>query len=63
MWEKSRYFRMRFNLNYYLFKSSRYNYGSTYMNPRITTNQKPKINEPYQNKMIIIKPQCEKQKR
>ena len=31
------------NLNDYQFKASRYNYGSTYMNPMVTTNQKPMI--------------------
>ena len=28
----------------YLFKTSRYNYTSTYINPMITTNQKPSTN-------------------
>ena len=32
---------MCLNLNDYQFKTSKYNYGSTYMNPVVTTNQKP----------------------
>ena len=31
---------MYLNLNDYQFKSSRYNYWSSYMNPMVTTNQK-----------------------
>ena len=31
------------NLNDYKFKTSRYNYRSTYMKPMVTTNQKPTI--------------------
>ena len=34
---------MCLNLNDSQFKSSRDNYGSTYMNPILTTNQKPTI--------------------
>ena len=34
---------MCMNLNDYQFKTSRHNYGSTYINPMITTNQKPTI--------------------
>ena len=32
---------MCLNLNDYLFKTSRYSYRSTYMNPTVTANQKP----------------------
>ena len=32
---------MCLNLNDHKFKSSRYNYGSTYMNTMVTTNEKP----------------------
>ena len=35
--------RMCLNLYGYQFKISRYNYGLTYMNPMVTTNQKPTI--------------------
>ena len=38
-----RSFRMCLNLNDYQYKSSRYNYGSTYMNHIVTTNQKHTI--------------------
>ena len=31
------------NLNDYQFKASRYNYGSPYMNPVVTTNQNPTV--------------------
>ena len=41
--EKCRSFRMCLNLNDSQFQTSRYNYRSTYMNPMVTTNQKPKI--------------------
>ena len=34
---------MCLNLNDYQFKTSRYNYESTYMDPMVTTNQKPTI--------------------
>ena len=45
---------MCLNLNDYQFKSHRYNYGSVYLNPMVTTNhgnhgkdtQKPKRKEP-----------------
>ena len=54
-------------LNYYLFKASRYSYGSTYINPMVSTNQKHKIDsQELQRKelkhttKIIIKPQKEK---
>ena len=40
---KCRSFRMCLNLKDYQFKASRYNYGSIYMNPMVTTNQKPTI--------------------
>ena len=35
-----RSFSMCFNLNDYWFKTSRYSYSSTYMEPMVTTNQK-----------------------
>ena len=38
---KCRCFRMCLNLNDYQLKSHRYNYESTYLNPTLTTNQKP----------------------
>ena len=38
--KKCRSFRMYLNLNDYQFKTSRYYYASTYMNPMVTTNQK-----------------------
>ena len=38
--KKSRYFRMCLSLNDYQFKSSKYNYRSTYVNPTVITNQK-----------------------
>ena len=41
--KKCRFFRMYLNLNDSQFKSSRYNYGSTYINLMVTTNQKPTI--------------------
>ena len=41
--KKYKSFRMCLNLNDYQFKSSRYNYGSSYMNPMATTNKKPMI--------------------
>ena len=34
-------FKIYLNSNDYQFKTSRYSYQSTYMNPMITTNQKP----------------------
>ena len=34
---------MYMNLNDYQFKTSRYNCRSTYMNPMVTTNQKPTL--------------------
>ena len=34
---------MCLNLNDYQFKTSRYRYGSRYMNPMVTTNKKPAI--------------------
>ena len=34
---------MCLNLNGYQFKMCRYNYMATYMNPMVTTNQKPTI--------------------
>ena len=34
---------MCLNLNDYQFKTSRYNYGTTYMSPMVNTNQKPMI--------------------
>ena len=39
--KKCRSFRMCLNLNDYQFKASTYNYRSRYMNPMVTTNQKP----------------------
>ena len=39
--KKCRLFSMYLNLNDYLFKSSRYNYGSIYVKPTVATNQKP----------------------
>ena len=60
---------MCWNLNDYQFKQSRYNYGSTYMNPKVTTNQKPTVDtrkpkdrNPSILEKKIIKPQWEKQK-
>ena len=41
--EKGRSFRMCLNLNEYQFKTSKYCYRSTYMNPMVTTDQKPTI--------------------
>ena len=56
---------MYLNLSDYQFKTSRYSYRSTSMNPMVTTNQNHK-NEKERNTSIplkkIIKPQREKQK-
>ena len=41
--KKCRSFRMCLILSDYQFKTSRYNYRSTYMNPMVTTNQKHTI--------------------
>ena len=41
--KKCRYFRICVNLNDNWFKTSRYSYRSRYMNPMVTTNQKPTI--------------------
>ena len=41
--KKGRYFTMCLNLNYYQFKRSRFSCTSTYMNPVVTTNQKPTV--------------------
>ena len=60
---------MCLKLNDYQFKTSRHNYGSIYMNPMVTTNQKPiiytqklKRKEPKHTTKEIIKPQGKKQK-
>ena len=49
MWErrvkKYRSFRMSLNLNEYQFKTSRYSYRPTHMNPTMTTSQKPPIDK------------------
>ena len=57
---------MYLNLNDYPFKLSRYNYGSTYMKPMVTINQKPTVDtQKERNPSILpkktIKPQSEKQ--
>ena len=60
---------MLLNLNDSQFKTSRHSYGSTYMNPMVTTNQKPRVDT--QNKketntgiplMKVIKSQGKKLK-
>ena len=60
---------MCLNLNDYPFKTSRYSYRSTYMNPMVTTNQKHKKvhkNQTERNISIqlkkIIKPEGKKLK-
>ena len=41
--KKGSYFRMCMTLNDYKFKTHRYSYRSIYMNPMVTTNQKPMV--------------------
>lgn len=41
--KKCRCFAMCLNLSNFISKTSRFSYESTYMNPMITTNQKPAI--------------------
>ena len=65
-----RYFRMSLDLNDYQFKTSRYSNRPTYMNPMVTTNQRPIMDAQKLKKKrntsilleIIIKLQGKKQK-
>ena len=69
--KKCRSFRMCLNLNDYQFKTNRYNYRSTHINPMVTTDEKW-YNKYTKNKtkkketsiliMKIIKPQRKNQK-